>query len=807
MDKLRPLLPYLLLFVVSVGCIVILFPVAHESGAIRTPMDNAQVVAASRTLLERMHIDVSTANPQAQFFENRSLLKRMQRQQGLRATNQVLRDSLVGCLWKISWTRERELNFDFGRKSDERRDDQIASVLRGDISVTFDLRERLRAFRREIDDSVHIPSLTADSARGAALVFLRTYTEFQTLADTSTPSATKTTELPARTDHQFTWRVPPSSLEQDRSVRVAFAGSLLSSYEIVTPAIDDDVWDTTHRIIATAMVFVFIGLGIVMIVMTIRRLRSYEIGFRMAMIIGAITAFAFNVEIFLSYQHGMTWEMLIPLLGTPIFVGGSMVLLWAVAEATAREVWKEKLITLDLITHGHFFHSRIGQSTIRGIGLGAAALALQLILTYAADSVTPLTSKFGETDGLKLFTVASPGLFALGHSLFMTLFPYAFFAVFLISMLRKYLRSGVLVVAVAAIAMALAMSNSIAPTPIAVLVYAVSSTLVLWSFYRHEALTVLWGFITWSTAEQAGMLFVSGSPRYVQGAELIAAFFLLLLIASIVSLYRNKEVADFETIVPAFSRHISERQRMQQELEIARNVQMSFLPKQNPNRPTLDIASRCAPALEVGGDYYDFIELQDGKLGVAIGDVSGKGTQAAFFMTLTKGFLRALANIFESPASILTQVNRLFYESVERGMFISMAYGIFDTTRRTLTLARAGHNPVIMCKGMEKDVQSVNPTGMALGLDPGEAFAKSIQEVIIPFQSGDLFVFYTDGFPEAMNKRNEEFGEERFTQAVERYAAGSSAEIMEGVFKEVNSFAANANQHDDMTIVVVKVRD
>jgi serine phosphatase RsbU (regulator of sigma subunit) len=268
---------------------------------------------------------------------------------------------------------------------------------------------------------------------------------------------------------------------------------------------------------------------------------------------------------------------------------------------------------------------------------------------------------------------------------------------------------------------------------------------------------------------------------------------------------RKREVTDFDDLMPAFAKHITERQRLQQELEIARIVQMSFLPKANPSMAELDIASRCAPALEVGGDYYDFIDLPEKRLGVAVGDVSGKGTQAAFFMTLTKGFVRALAEVSGSPSAVLTQVNKLFYENVDRGVFISMVYGVFDTQRHILTLARAGHNPVIMRKTQANDVQVVNPMGLALGLDPGATFAKSIQEVSIPFQSGDLFVFYTDGFPEAMNKTLEEFGEERLCRTVEKYANGSAAEIMDGVFAEMRQFVGKAKQHDDMTIVVVKV--
>jgi Serine phosphatase RsbU, regulator of sigma subunit len=175
-------------------------------------------------------------------------------------------------------------------------------------------------------------------------------------------------------------------------------------------------------------------------------------------------------------------------------------------------------------------------------------------------------------------------------------------------------------------------------------------------------------------------------------------------------------------------------------------------------------------------------------------------------MTLTKGFLRALAHVSESPAKVLTQVNHLFYENVERGIFISMIYGVFDTMKKTLCLARAGHNPVIMRKSHAAYVQIVNPTGLALGLDAGLKFSQSIEEVTIEYQPGDLFIFYTDGLTEAMNTQKAQFGEDRLSRVVEHLASGTASEIMEGVFAEIKSFVGKTKQHDDMTIVVIKVK-
>ncbi|MDZ7363711.1 MAG: serine/threonine-protein phosphatase [candidate division KSB1 bacterium] len=216
-------------------------------------------------------------------------------------------------------------------------------------------------------------------------------------------------------------------------------------------------------------------------------------------------------------------------------------------------------------------------------------------------------------------------------------------------------------------------------------------------------------------------------------------------------------------------------------------------------------SGRFIMAMEVGGDYYDFIEHDDSRLGVVIGDVSGKGVSAAFFMTMAKGIIQALSRINPSPKSLLSDMNSVFYENTPREVFISLIYGFFDVDNNTLIFARAGHNPLIVRKSVGGAPELLNPRGLAIGLEKGNIFAATIEEKTVPIQKGDVFVFYTDGISEMMNKNGEEFGEERLSQLVNRHAQESAATILEKVTQEVNHFAGGANQHDDFTMVVVKV--
>jgi len=219
----------------------------------------------------------------------------------------------------------------------------------------------------------------------------------------------------------------------------------------------------------------------------------------------------------------------------------------------------------------------------------------------------------------------------------------------------------------------------------------------------------------------------------------------------------------------------------------------------------LDFSAECIPANEVGGDYFDFVELGSEKIGIIIGDVSGKGTQAAFYMTLTKGFLKALVKRFESPAEVLRQMNALFYENVERGSFISVIYAIFDLETHRLTIARGGHNPVIHFDSGKNDVNLILPKGIALGIERGELFNSSIEDYTVQLKSNDFFVFFTDGFNEAINKVNQEFGMDRLIQSIRERSNGNSEDLIKGIFSDIRNFIGKVRQRDDMTIVVVKI--
>ncbi len=258
--------------------------------------------------------------------------------------------------------------------------------------------------------------------------------------------------------------------------------------------------------------------------------------------------------------------------------------------------------------------------------------------------------------------------------------------------------------------------------------------------------------------------------------------------------------------VKALLREQADKERLEEELRIARQIQMSLLPAQGAvTMPGIRIAALCLPAAEVGGDYYDLLPLSDTRLGVLVADVSGKGTSAALYMAELKGLVLSLSRIYASPAKLLVEANRILAANLDSRSFITMTYAVVDMVEGTMRYARAGHNPIIHLEAASGKTRVLVPQGLGLGMDRGERFEEILEEAVTPLHKGDIFLFFTDGLSEAMNGRSELFGESRLRAIVESVEGLTSEEIKEKILFEIRGFVGDAAPHDDMTLVVLKV--
>ncbi len=242
-----------------------------------------------------------------------------------------------------------------------------------------------------------------------------------------------------------------------------------------------------------------------------------------------------------------------------------------------------------------------------------------------------------------------------------------------------------------------------------------------------------------------------------------------------------------------FQQEQRQREQMTREAREARVIQQALLPKTSPSIPGFTVSGLSIPVGAVGGDWYDFIPMDNGRWGLVLADVSGKGTAAALLMSATRGILRSLAGAACTPGEVLTKLNRLLVEDFPAGRFVTMVYAVLDPAKRTLTFANAGHPPPLLLGGISAQFLDVE-RGIPLGLG-----ASDFSEVEVKLAVGSRLVFYSDGITEAGNLMDEEYGSVRLQEHFLRTDASA-----ESLLDEVRSFADGAGLHDDASVILVR---
>jgi sigma-B regulation protein RsbU (phosphoserine phosphatase) len=248
----------------------------------------------------------------------------------------------------------------------------------------------------------------------------------------------------------------------------------------------------------------------------------------------------------------------------------------------------------------------------------------------------------------------------------------------------------------------------------------------------------------------------------------------------------------------------NEKKRLDHDLEIARDIQRVLLPAEPPSVNGFEISGINVPARQVSGDYFDYIKVDEERLGVAIADVSGKGVPASLIMAICRSVLRSQAAQNPSPADVLRKVNRQLYPDIKEDMFISMAYLILDHARNGVTLARAGHDAPLLYKRASQTVTPLKPPGMVVGIDSGNVFDRITGDFPVPLERDDCLVLYTDGVTEALDTDGNEFGVERTIQSVRASAANGAQAIIARLIDDLRNFVGSQPQNDDITLISIR---
>lgn len=807
---------FLLLFVGIIMLVVFLslYPEIYPDAARRLPLDENQISKKAYEILQELNYDISKISHRSRLLADKDQIRYFQKTFGLKRANKIILENEISVYyWRLS-LREKKTDDDIitiSYDSEEEAKEDIVRSLSDTISIQLDTQGKLIGLNVRMGKKDVIDSLSYDEALQNVTEFLKKHRpeRYQTYRLLKYEED----QIESRLDYHFTWESDSSIYNEKETVAVSVLGTFIGRFNIkYTPP--EIIKSSAHRseLEAIPQIVAFIGILLLVIVVLIKKLRKDEIDLKSNLYLSILVMLSWMVMLVLSMNIDLEdkWilSMIIPLIITSPFIFLGFFAVSAIAESETRQVWEEKIFTFDAFKNGKVLFPQFSLVILRGLALAFIAAGLHALLLKILDSQFSFYFSLNN-DQLNINLSILPVLNVLAIAIFYTSFGESVFRLYIITAVRKKIGNIGIVVAISALLWVFTFGGYL---NLRLSSYYLNLGLNLFLgllfiifFWKADFMTVWWGAFVYFLLRSLypfsflddGFLMWNGHFLWaIIGGAIIVAF---------IGLRRSGDSVHIQKYVPSYISRQAERQRIQRELEIARRVQLSFLPREKPKLKGIDVASICIPAAEVGGDYYDFIEIDDHRLGVVIGDVSGKGISAAFHMTLTKGFLKSQVKSGLSPREIMINLNELFYENVERGTFISMIYGIFDLEKKNFAFSRAGHNPLLIQKNHSDQVEILCPRGLALGLEKGTIFDRVIEEYKIGMNHDDVFVFYTDGFSEAMNSQKEEFGENRLQSMMETFPAISAEQIIDSFKSEIFEFVGDAPQHDDMTMLVVKI--
>ena len=797
--------------IISIAMFIRFYADIFPSSAITMKLSRQEIEQKALSFLSDLGYHFKGIEYSIHFRQESKQIRYLDKKFGTKRANQLMADSIVVFYWQIQWE-----NTKYFKKSLQSINQQVNPLPSSDSLNLGEMKLRLAtdgqpvSFQVSIDDSIPGANLPRDSARTLVENFL--------INEVNLDLSNFELEKPiikeglSRTDHYFKWLNKNVVAGEKEELLVTLQGDIISSYyrNQIAPESYRKLGEDFARVKFLFISGIILLYSIFVIVTLIKKLKANAISLNIGMVFAIVTAISLLFIIWSTVDEEELIGLILALTLPALFVGFIILPLFAVGDSFAREVWPEKLFTFDAFRKRMILFPQFGHTILHGMLVGFILLGMHTFLFKIGSEFAGLGFDVNDNQisGIATFF---PSLFILASILLKIIFNELAFRLLTLSYLRKHLKSIYNILILGALIASLTSSSSldlpVFPVHFDFLINFISALIIGFTFIRYDFIASLIASLIPRIFLEGYNLIAYGQDFYAINGICFMGFLLgLCLIGLVGSLRTSKKDIDLARLAPPYVSQMAERERLRRELEIARHVQLSFLPKENPSNEMYEVATICIPAQEVGGDYYDFVQLSDDRLGIAIGDVSGKGISAAFYMTLTKGFFKSQARQGQSPREVLIQLNELFYENVERGTFVSIIYGIFDLTRKTFTFARAGHNPVIICSRVKGRTETLCPKGLALGLEKGVIFNKTIEENQLSINKDDLLVFYTDGFTEAMNKNSEEFGETRLQTIIDSHKNVFAEVLLQIVRQHIESFVGKTPQHDDMTMVIVRIK-
>lgn len=796
-----------LVLVISIILIGYLTPDYHPNGGLQLKLSKDEIDVASEGFIKSFKPELANKIKVISFESNPTILRWLRNTYRLDEANKKIREQKLSYFWSVKFLTDSDSNVVI--TGDQQRN--VNSNTIAELKLSQD--GKVIGYSETFNENKVTNYLNTDSAKNYLEQFINkisgyvsfTKDSLKILKQNNLFVLDKIEEIqkPDRKDYNFSWK---GTDESGKLVylKAILIGDRFKSFEITLPIPEEFNKSENSIYEIVTFIFLFFFSLIMTIVIGLRRIKSYEIGYKNAIGLGLIIFILFVLSQLLALNFEFKSDFFVGITFGGVFISLAAIALWAVGETYLREVWNDKFSTFDLLRHKFFMHSIVGKTVIVSVTAGIFLTTIYLVVIRLVSDYFNLNFIGKSFVTVSHITTDHPLIYLFSYnfsSYLLLILPLIFF---ISGSLKRLVNDKFIFIILNSLAYTILIYLFIEPIYASLIVSFIISLILSFLIYEFDIITAILSFILFNFYMNILEFNFIGNYTYSHIWNLTLIFSGIFIAIGFITIFTKDGEIDINSLAPKYLENITERQRLKKELEVAKIVQMSFLPKQNPKIKNVQIASVCIPAFEVGGDYYDFIKLSENKIGITIGDVSGKGTQAAFYMTLAKGFLKAIAKNFDSPSEVLSRMNELFYENVERGRFISMIYAVLDMENRTMKIARAGHNPVLISQH-SSDITLVTPKGLALGLEKGLIFNQVISEETITLERGSTFVFYTDGFTEAVNSKSEEFGLERIKQIIDKYSFESAENLLGILQSEVKKFIGKTHQHDDMTMIIVKI--
>jgi hypothetical protein len=605
---------------------------------------------------------------------------------------------------------------------------------------------------------------------------------------------------------RFQWELDSPIEGLTRQAVLLMVGDSVSYYGLehkISPGYPDQLgW--LWRIMLQLRILLLVGGILLIIVLLIKQLRRDAIDFHFSFTYSALLTFPI-IAIVIANLPSLMNEGFVTLMKESFYLLSSSTFLWlvllllatpvvALTDSLVRQLWPEKLSTFDALIRGRFHLSTIGRAILIGLGTGLGALGLIsltnfLLMRFGSYSHTIFVTSLSGPVAIIWAVIGS-----LGSGL---VFSYALLFIATLARLRFQQRYTIAITGLVWLVLLSSSGGRYSSLLNFGLFALINTGLSLYLLFRYDLLTLI-------VAQFAGLCSLAGaqmmwSSRPIYFANGVATFFLLAGVA-----YCGKRLAGSidrlpgREFVPEYIARLHSRERIERDIEIARQLQYKFLPQQLPHIELLQLATYFRPAYEVGGDYYDFMELGQNRLGLVIADVSGKGIPAAFYMTMIKGIVQSHGFEEVAPRDLLKQINRVIYTYTETNTFVTFFYAIIDTEQATLVYSNAGHNPPLLIS-RSGQIRELNCGGVVLGVMPQPEY----QEEVLKLSDGDLLLLYTDGVVETTDVQGMEFGPQRLASALKNRDGSAASDLITEIGKQLDAYAAGAPQIDDITMILV----